>query len=274
MFKRYLLSSVAAFAPAGEGGGPDDGDDRVPEPTLDDDETSQDPVDEADDQPGDDADDQDDQGEDDDQGDADPDAGRVAARPSRGDRQMGALRAENRRLAEEQARLTRQLDEVRRGIQNPQQPAETAAQRAERLALLSPDERADARIDEALARHNQQQQHLTNQLLDASDKSSFDALSSSNPLLKKLAPDVERRRQELYQRDGNLVPRGVIATYLIGERVLAQQSKGKPAAQQRRQRENARPVNAGSDVTANRSTRRSGGDTASDIERRYGDVQI
>ena len=265
MFKKYLLTSTVAFAPPDEGSGGPDGDERIPEPTLDDDEAVTDPVDESE------TDDQDEDadveasGEDDDEGGEQP-----PARQPRGDRQMGALRAQNRQLADEQARLTRQLDELRR---NPpqQQVVETPQQRADRLALMSPEDRIQATVDEALQHHQQQTAQLQNQLMDQSDSAAFQSQTAINPLLKKLAPEVERRLADLRSRGQNL-SRAVVATYLIGERVLAQQGKAKPAAQQRRRQQNARPVNAGGDVQGRRA--RQTGNTAADIEARFGDVPI
>lgn len=242
--------------------------DQVPEderiPVDLDDETITDPTDEpeaaeTDEEPADD--------------DADADAEPLAAEPrapSRGDRRIQSLTERNRALAEENARTTRLLDELRRSSAAPPTPVETPSQRAERLALLSPEERIRTEVDERLAQHERNQQALNTQLLDASDRAQFQAKVAANPLAKKLEPDVERRLGDLRARGQNL-PREVVFTYLVGERALAQMGKGKPAAQANRARQQARPANTRGDVRPERG-RRTG--DVSDLERRFGDVQI
>lgn len=269
--KKYLLSTAMRFSPPDEGGGTPE-DERIPEPDLDDDETVTDPVGETDE-----GDDEGDDGGDEQDEAAAAGGAEPPARQSRGDRQFAELRRQARERAEENARLTREMAELRGQLtatRQPQQVAETPQQRAERLALMSPEERADVIVSERLAAHEARQAQLTNQLLDQSDRATFEASAAANPLLKKLAPEVERKRQELYQRDGQLVPRATIATFLIGERVLAQQGKGKPAAQQRRRSQETRPSNGRGDVAPNRSQRRSSGDPVADMEARFGDIQI
>lgn len=269
MFKRYLLSSTVAFAPPdapGAAPGPDNEDERI-EVDLDDDEVVQDPIDEQDAELEADTDDSD---ADDDEGGEQP----PARQPSRGDRQIGALRERSRLVAEENARLTRELEAARRAPAAPAAPVETAAQRAERFALMSPDERTEAIVSEALHRNNQQNQVLTSQLMDQSDRAAFDARATVNPLFKKLGADVERELATLRSRGENL-PRETIAIYLIGQRVVAQQGKTKPGAQQRRRAQEARPADGRGDVAGGRRERRaaSAGSVA-DIEARFGDVQI
>lgn len=267
MFKKYLLSSAAMFAPPDVPGatpGPDNEDERI-EVDLDDDEVVQDPIDEPEAELDADADDPD--ADDDDGGEQPP-----ARQPSRGDRQVGALRAENRRIAEENARITRQLDELRRSPPAPVAAVETPAQRAERFALMSPDERTEAIVSEALQRNQQQNQQLTSQIMDQSDSVAFQAQTAVNPLLKKLAPEVELRLADLRSKGQNL-PRSVVATYLIGERVMAQQGKAKPGAQQRRRAQDTRPANGRGDVSGERRRQR-GGNSAADMERDFGDVPI
>ena len=267
--KKYLLSSVAMFAPPDDGAGGTPEDERIPEPTIDDDETVTDPQGESDDA----GDDQGDDDQGDDQGDDDEGGEEPPARPSRGDRAIGALRAENRRLAEENARNTRAIEELRRAPPQPQQPLETPSQRAERLALLSPEERTQVVVDEALQRHSVQQTQLTNQLLDQSDRAAFEARATTNPLFRKLANEVERELATLRSKGQNL-DRASIATFLIGKRVVEQQGKGKPAARQRRQAQEARPTNGRGDVGPDRQNRRGSSDPVADMERRFGDVPI
>ena len=271
--KKYLLSTAVRYAAPNDEGTPDAGD-RIPEPDLDDDEAVTDPVGETD------------EGEDDDQGASDDDDqeddGELAAgepeRPTRGNRQVGELRRVARERAEENARLTRDMAEMRGRLdalsRQPAAPVETAAQRAERMALMSPEERAMEMVNESLQRHERNQAQLTNQLLDQSDRSAFEARMAATPLLRKLSGEVERTRQTIMQRDGTIISRMDVATYLIGQKVLQQQGKGKPAAQQRRRQQEARPTNPRGDVTAERRERRRGGDEVTRFEEKFGDVSI
>ena len=269
--KKYLLTTAVRYAPPNDDGGdPDGGDDRIPEPDLDDDETVTDPVGETD------------EGDDDEPEDDEDEPDVVAAgepeRPTRGNRQVGELRRVARERAEENARLTREMAEMRGRLdqlaRQPAAPVETAAQRAERMALMSPEERAMEMVNESLARHGQQQAQLTNQLLDQSDRSAFEARAAATPLLKKLQSEVERTRQTIMQRDGTIISRMDVATYLIGQKVLQQQGKGKPAAQARRRQQQARPTNSRGDVTGPRRERVRGGDPVTAFEDKFGDAPI
>ncbi len=268
MFRKYLLSSVARF-PQDDAGGDTPEDERI-EVADDDDETVADPVEAADDDGADDttetadADAEDgDAADDADSGDADD------APPQRGSRQFGELRAERRRLAEENARLTRQLDDVRR---QPIQPAETPQQKADRLAVLTPEERIREEMRESLDRNERNTQAVIFRLSDQSDKNAFDSEVERNPLARKLANRVEQELANIRTK-GQDLPRKVILAQLVGLQVLSQQGKAKPAAQQRRRAQETRPANGRGDAPSGRRERR-GGDTAADLERRFGDVPI
>ena len=276
--RNRLLSSTAVLSPPNEGAGGSDGG-ELPELELGEEGEEGDGEEGNGAEEG--AEDGDSEGDegDDNEGEQDgEDAGDEGEQPAprRGDRSVGALRADRRRLAEENATLTRQLDELRRNPpQNQQQPIqETPAQRAERFALMSPAEQAQAVVDEALGRHAAQTNAVMRQLSDNSDKMSFEAVAAVNPLARKLQPDVERRLADLRSRNQDL-PRQVVLTYLLGERLLAQQGKGKkPAAQQRREAERVRVPRGGSDVQADRGGRRGGNNSIEAMERAIGDRNI
>src|SRR6185369_15997121 len=271
LLKKYLLTTAMRFAPPDTPADPED--ERIPEPDLDDDEAVTDPVGETDEER--------DSGDDDDQ----DDDGELAAggeeppaRQTRGDRTVGELRRVARERAEENAKLTRDMAELRGRLdqisRQPAAPVETAQQRAERMALMSPEERAMEMVNESLQRHERNQQQITNQLLDQRDRSSYEAMAATQPLLKKLAPDVERMRTGFIQRGEQVPNRVAIATYLIGEKVLQQQGKGKPAAAARRRAQQARPANGRGDVASPRRERGRTGDVVADFENKFGDVPI
>lgn len=268
--RRFLLSSIAYFAPPGEAGSdPDPVDDAIdpsaddPAPQPGDDPEPDDAVDPADDDAVDPAAD-DDADANADPG-ADPAPARAAGPQSRAERRIAALQERSRQQAEEIARLTRAQ------FERSQQPAETPQQRAERLALLTPEERMQVTLDERLAEHSRNQQQITNQLLDASDRASFQAVCTSNPVAKKLEAEVERRLQVL-RSQGNNLPRQVVLTYIVGERALAQTGKQNPGRDQRRRQQVARPANGGGDVQPARQRR--GGNDLENFERTHGDTPI
>jgi hypothetical protein len=271
--KKYLLSTAVRYAPPDMPAEPDD--ERIPEPSLDDDEIVTDPVGETEGDENDEGDDDDDEGDDTDDEGGEPEP---AARQSRGDRTVGTLRKLARERAEENAKLTRELAEMRGRIdqisRQPAAPIETAAQRAERMALMSPEDRAMEMVNESLRRHEHQQAQLTNTLLDQSDRSAFEARAAATPLLRKLAPEVERVRQTIMQRDGNQISRMDVATYLIGQKVLQQGGQGKQAAQGRRRQQQARPASGRGDVASPRRERRAGGDPVAQFEDKFGDTPI
>lgn len=270
MLKRYLLSSVA-FAPPGEGAAGDTPEDERIEVAADDDETVTDPVEGAE---GDEADGEGEpDGEGDDAegaGDGEPDGDEPPA-AARGNRQMGELRAERRRLAEENAALTRQLDEVRRQPVH-QQPTETPQARADRLALMSPEERIREEVQESLARNERNTATMVAQLRDQSDRNDFNAEIERSPLAKKFAGRVEQELANIRTR-GQDLPRKVILAQLVGLQVLSQKGKPNPARNERQRQQQSRPANGRGDVPADRGARRGTG-TVEDIERRFGDVPI
>lgn len=206
---------------------------------------------------------------------ADPDApdDPAAAAPSRRDTRIQSLSERNRQLAAEQARLTRELDQMRRSQPQPayQPPAETPAQRAERLALLSPEDRIRTELHESQQAFEQRQQQMLRTLQDQTDITSFESLAARNPLAAKMRDEVEQALQGARAR-GQDLPRYAVFTYLVGQKALAQQGKGNRAARRNQQRQAARPAAARGDVSSSRQ--RTTGDTAGDFEKRFGDVPI
>lgn len=194
------------------------------------------------------------------------------APPSRGNRAIGALRQQARETAQQLAETTRQLDELRRGVNQPRSPVESVQERANRLALLSPEDRIREEMREAFERNERNTQALATQLMDESDRNAFQARTQSDSLARKLAPEVERRLVA-YRSSGNNIKRGVLFTYLVGEKALEQRGKPNKQAAANRQRQQTRPARSGSDVRPDRRGERAG-NGADDFERRYGDSPI
>lgn len=262
MLKKYLLSSVA-FRPDDELGADTPEDERI-EIDETDDELVTDPEGEPE---GDGADDGDDDTE---AAEADAEPAVAAREPSRRERRITALSDRTRTLAEQNAALTRQIDELRRNPPQAQQPQETPEQEQAKLALMSPEERQDYKLDKALGRHERNNQALAFQLMDQSDRVAFEGHAAVNPLARKLGPEVERRLAALRQSGGNAT-RDVVFTYLLGEKARAQLAKKNPKAGERVRQQRTEPVRARGDVTPDR--RRQDGSVAA-MERRLENQQI
>lgn len=271
LLRKYLFGTTASIIPfegEGTGGG---GTPQEQEPDLEDDEGTTDPAGEPD-EGGDDG------GDD----DADDDSGEeIDAQPaseSRGRRQYGELRRQNRerqeaadRLARENAELTRQLHEMRR---QPSQRAESPEEREARyLRIEDPEQRVLQRWRDEQAARDAHNTNIQFQLIDTTDKTGFQALCARNPVAQKLAGEVERRLADL-RRQGQNLPREAVYTYLLGERMRQRMDAKdrKPSASRRRQE--ARPANGRGDAAVSRASRRAEAGSAADFESRFGDVLI
>jgi hypothetical protein len=193
----------------------------------------------------------------------------------RGRRQFGELRATNRRLAQDNAELTRRMAELEGRVNsqqnNQQQWRETPQQREARLSQLSDGERARVELAEYQAADQYRFAEFQRQNFESSDRVAFSSLQQSSALAKRFAPQVERVFQE-QMRQGRPVDRDTIFSKLLGDHVRAQEGKPKKRAAENRERQQARPVRAGSDVRAARG--RAAPNSAADFEERFGDVPI
>lgn len=184
------------------------------------------------------------------------------------------------RLAAETADLRRRLEESDRARQTAERAAqdrqrqEGAAQRDARLAEMMPDERAAYLIEENNRNTQQQLAAMDFRMQDSADRTAFDGLCARNPTAAKLRDDVEARLADM-RRSGTTAPRETVLRYLIGDRALKSAPKAK-AKQQRaadgeRQRQQAKPGAARSDVGSGGGRRGSEQDAR---RKRLADVQI
>lgn len=194
---------------------------------------------------------------------------REERQPSRAERRIQAAVNDRNRLAEENARITRELNEIRRQI--PQQYEDPRAEQ-ERLALMSPEDRIQYTVDKALRRQEQQTQALVANMQQQADKTAFDARCATDTLRKKLAPEVEREYAAVISR-GQYLPRETIYIHLLGLRAEAARSKAKPQAEQNRRRNAAPPSRGRGDETVDRRGRRSA-NSVEEFERRNADVLL
>lgn len=267
MFKKYLLNTAAVFAPR----------ERVAEALADDEPYEPDAV-------GDDADDLPAEG-DEDAVEGDEDLEDLEAEPepepeprtrSRGQRRIETLSTQNRALEQQVADSQARLAALEARLSNPQptQQAVEAQQRDEdaRLALMSPEERLEYRLNRTLAGHSAQVNSTLASVQDHSDRQSFREVLRDKPQFKVHEKAVEAEFKRLNSLRTPMT-REAILMFIVGQKAV--QTKGKPQpkarSQQRLREQEARPVSASGDV---RGDRRSADSTASARERRLSNVRL
>lgn len=191
--------------------------------------------------------------------------------PTRGENRFQALHNENQRVSTELAETRRILSDLQRRLEQPRPQAETPEQRAQRHAMMTPQEVMAETLRDAEMRQAQREQVFQGQILDVADRTAFQAKSAVDPLYAKWGPKVEGKLAELRARGTN-VEREVLLKYLIGEAALERRGskEGRREVQQAQRRVQAartRPGNSGSDTQAQRRGSQS-------LEARLENVQI
>jgi hypothetical protein len=191
------------------------------------------------------------------QGEGSEEQARQAQPVSRAEKRINALREETRRATETAAQARRELEEFRAAEHRRQQLPDPRLE-AERIAAMSPDERAQHYIAQERQRSEQQFGQLRFEMADSADKTRFDALKAGSPIAARLAPKVEEYLANA-RRNGQNFNRDVILKYLAGEEALARTGKEKAKQAQagaaRIAQQRTRPLNGASDVSASRRNR-------------------
>jgi hypothetical protein len=176
--------------------------------------------------------------------------------PSRGERRFQSLTSELAKERQQREDLARRLDAA---LGQQRQPAqETPEARAQRHALMTPEERMREDLQISTATHQREMQVMRFQMQDNSDKTAFEAKAANDKRYAKWKPDVERELLALRQQGQN-VDREKLMYYLIGKNAVEngqeQVTQQRSEARQRVQRQSVRPSNSGSDVQASRRDR-------------------
>lgn len=150
-------------------------------------------------------------------------------RPSRGEVRFQKLSNEAREARERAERIEREFNEFR-NRQQQQTTRESPEQEAQRLALMTPEERMEYRFDQAQRQNQQTMQAMAFQMQDTSDKSAFATLCMSDPVAAKYKDKVESELTRL-RSQGQNVNREALLDYLIGRDVRAKRG---PAADRQR----------------------------------------
>jgi hypothetical protein len=179
------------------------------------------------------------------------------------------LANENREYKERLERLERDRENERLQWQRQQQQINEAQER-DRLALMTPEERADYRISQQRNEMRQEMQQLRLQTAMQTDKASFDAKVTVNPVYRRMQAAVEEMFQEQV-RKGQPTDRETILYHLLGKQAANGASNLKPRRDARRRVENERVrPSSGKGDTARRSSE----GRASTVEQRLKDVLI
>jgi len=173
---------------------------------------------------------------------------------SRAENRFQRLSNETKEAREEAARLRRELDEFK-AAQRQSQPQETPEQEAQRLALMTPEERLEYRLDKAERRNQQNMQAIMFQTQDTADKAAFAALCASDPLAKRYADAVESELVSIRSKGQN-VTREALLTFLVGKEVRAKggaaKRKQQGEGQRRIERQTVRGGNSKGDSQPNK----------------------
>jgi hypothetical protein len=184
--------------------------------------------------------------------------GEQRQQPSRGEQRQQRLANELREARQRETDLNRRLDLALAARPQPTQQGESPEARAQRLALLTPEERIREELQETrreIATAMQRQQFATT---EAGDRAAFQAKATVDPLYKKWEPKVEAELTQL-RNQGMNVERERLMYYLIGKAAVeargANKGTQRAAGAQRVRQQTTRSPNSGSDVQAQRRER-------------------
>lgn len=192
-----------------------------------------------------------------DEGGGESEGEEVAERqPSRAEARIRTLRDELERTRtearEREDRFQRELSEIR---QTQQARSESPEAEAERLALMSSEERSSYKLDRALAKMERDQALASFKMEDQADRMAFQSKAQADKVYAKYAQTVETQRIE-FMKQGQVIPREELLAWVVGKEALA--ARGKTAAreaargQRNVQRQTTRPVNGRGDTSGER----------------------
>ncbi len=170
----------------------------------------------------------------------------------------------------------RRVEEAERRA-NERRQQETAEQEAARVELMSESERVAHYRQKDREEHQRDMNGMKFQMWDTADQTKFDRLVDRDPLVAKVADDVEKELRRLRSEGRPPVERAILADLLIGRMVRAERGKAKTKQTRRGEesvrRETTKPARTRSGAPASRQ-RRGQEDTAAARRRRLEDVRI
>lgn len=278
LLRKYLMNSTVAYAPPDRAAGvpargrvsdavQDDGEPYEPDAAGDDtaDVEAAAGEDDGDYVEGD---------EDDGADDIDPEPEPERRPRSRGQQRIENLSTTNRELRAQVAASEARLAALEAQMNAPRQAAQPTREEEEaRLALMSPEERMNYRLENTIRQNNAATAGALAAVRDQTDRAEFRALLRDKPQWKKFEADVERKFQELTKK-GTPIPREAVLVYVIGEAAYktTEQPRRRSQSQERIRQQETRPGSAArGDVRGDRRQANSG---ASGVERRLANINI
>lgn len=175
-------------------------------------------------------------------------------KPSRGEQRFQRLSNESKEAKAEAAQLRRELQEFK-AQQRQTAQQESPEQVAHRLALMTPEERLEYKLDQAERRNQQVMQGMQFQMRDTGDKSAFSSMCASNPTAARYKDRVEAKLVEI-RSQGQDVSREALFKFLVGEDVVsrggAAKNKQQKDGQRRTERQSVKPGNSRGDSQPNK----------------------
>jgi hypothetical protein len=201
--------------------------------------------------------------------DEEGDEGRDVKPVGRGEKRIQALARELKERKERDEPRDRELAELKARVNAPSRPDPELE--AQRLALMTPEERMQHQLDQGLQTNRQMLQRMEQMQRDQLDKVAYTAAATKDPRRAKLQDTVEKVYQEQLAA-GRWVPRETVYFHELGKLVASQVAKKKPAAKKEgedRVRRQTAPLGSGrGDVSPER------GKGSKSFEDKYGDVPI
>ena len=131
-----------------------------------------------------------------------------------------------------------------------EQPRETPEQVQQRMALMTPEERLEYKLDQAERRNQQNMQAMAFQMNDGNDKAAFTALRARDSVADRYADRVEAELTRL-RTQGQNVSREALLDYMVGKDIRAKggaaKSKQQKDGERRISRQTAAPGNSRGD---------------------------
>jgi hypothetical protein len=198
-------------------------------------------------------------------GDAEEDDGEPPARGSgepeaepRGSARFQRLANDARAAREAADRARQELEEFKRQQWQREQQIQEREDR-DRVALMTPDERADYRITRFEQAQRQRDSQRDIQVMAQLDKSTYDNQAAINPVYRRMQAQVEQTFQE-QMRKGQPTDRRTILAYLIGLQALdgaANSGSAKRTARKRVDNQTVKPSRPAGDQAATSSRKMS-----------------
>ena len=190
-------------------------------------------------------------------------------KPSRGQNRIQRLANEAKAAREEAAAARRETEDLRRASLQRQEQ-QTEQQQRDMLALMTPEERSEWRIQQIERRTAQERQQDRFQIQSMLDKTAFEAKAAVHPVYAKYKDEIEDQFQKQL-RDGRPVEREILLQNHLGKLALEGAAKSGGAKRKANARVESQRVPAGSGKGDAPSSRGKAGDTA---ENRLKDVYI